>query len=178
METAFEAMKAAAGPGGWIDDPALLAPYLTDWRGRKTGSAPLLLRPATAAAVQAIVRIAAAHRVGLVPQGGNTSLCGASVPEPEGGAVLLSLQRLNRIRSVDPGDDSLVAEAGVTLQAVHDAGLQGHGDRRRADLDQRRRRAGTALGHDARAGAGAGGGAPRRIAARPTVGPAQGQHRL
>jgi len=119
--TAFEAMKAAAGPGGWIEDPALLAPHLTDWRGRKTGRAALLLRPDSAAAVQAIVRIAAGHRIGIVPQGGNTSLCGGSVPEPEGGSVLLSLARMARIRSLDPADDSLVAEAGVTLQAVHDA---------------------------------------------------------
>lgn len=112
---------AAAGPGGWLRDPALLAPHLTDWRGRKTGRAELLLRPATVDAVQAIVRIAADYRIGLVPQGGNTSLCGASVPEPDGGTVLLSLQRLARIRGVDPADDSLVAEAGVTLQAVHEA---------------------------------------------------------
>ncbi|MCA3254818.1 MAG: FAD-binding oxidoreductase [Alphaproteobacteria bacterium] len=120
MSAALEAMAAAAGPGGAIRDPALLAPYLTDWRGRKTGRADLLLRPASVAAVQAIVRLAAEHRIGLVPQGGNTSLCGASVPEPEGGTVILSLQRLNAIRRIDPADDSLIAEAGVTLQAVHD----------------------------------------------------------
>ena len=117
----FEAMKAAVGPAGWTDDPARLEPYLIDWRGRKRGSADLMLSPATTAELVAIVRLAAAHRIGLVPQGGNTSLCGASVPEPEGGAVLVSLRRMRRIRSIDAADQSLIAEAGVTLGEVHDA---------------------------------------------------------
>lgn len=118
---AFDAMKAAVGRAGWTDDRDLISPQLVDWRGRKQGAADLMLSPATTAEVAEVVRIAAAHRIGLVPQGGNTSLCGASVPEPEGGAVLISLRRLRRIRSVDAADQSLVAEAGVTLSEVHDA---------------------------------------------------------
>lgn len=118
---AFEAMKAAVGPRGWTEDAVELAPRLVDWRGRKRGTASLMLSPASTDELVRIVRIAANHRIGLVPQGGNTSLCGASVPEPEGGAVLVSLARLRRIRSVDPIDGSLVAEAGVTLAEVHAA---------------------------------------------------------
>ncbi|MFC3713365.1 FAD-binding oxidoreductase [Sphingoaurantiacus capsulatus] len=118
---AFQAMKDAAGPGGWIDDPALLEPHLNDWRGRKRGRAELLLRPATTDQLAAIVRLAAQHRIGLVPQGGNTSLCGASVPEPEGGAVIVSTTRMRRVRQVDAADHSLVVEAGVTLSEVHAA---------------------------------------------------------
>lgn len=118
---AFDAMKTVVGSTGWTDDPALLAPQLVDWRGRKQGSADLMLSPATTDEVAEIVRLAAAHRVGLVPQGGNTSLCGASVPEPEGGSVLVSMRRMRRIRAVDAADQSLVAEAGVTLSEVHDA---------------------------------------------------------
>ncbi|MDO9488964.1 MAG: FAD-binding oxidoreductase, partial [Sphingomonadaceae bacterium] len=119
--TSFEAMKEAVGAAGWTDDPARLAPYLVDWRGRKHGAAELMLSPSTTAELAAVVRLAAAHRIGLVPQGGNTSLCGASVPEPEGGAVLVSLRRMRRIRSVDAADGSLIAEAGVTLSELHDA---------------------------------------------------------
>lgn len=119
--TPFEAMKARVGSAGWTDDPAQLAPHLVDWRGRKQGTAALMLSPATTAELAALVQVAAAHRVGLVPQGGNTSLCGGSVPEPEGGAVLVSLRRMRRIRSVDAADQSLIAEAGVTLSEVHDA---------------------------------------------------------
>lgn len=118
---AIDAMKDVVGPRGWTEDPAELEPRLIDWRGRKRGMASLMLSPASTAEVAAIVRLAAAHRIGLVPQGGNTSLCGASVPEPEGGAVLVSLARMRRIRSVDPQDHSLVAEAGVTLAEVHAA---------------------------------------------------------
>lgn len=118
---ALDALKAAVGPSGWTDDPARLEPHLVDWRGRKRGRTELMLSPANAGELAAVVRAAAAHRVGLVPQGGNTSLCGASVPEPEGGTVLVSLARMRRIRSVDAADHSLVAEAGVTLSEVHDA---------------------------------------------------------
>lgn len=118
---ALDALKAAVGASGWTDDPARLEPHLVDWRGRKRGRTELMLSPANAGELAAVVRAAAAHRVGLVPQGGNTSLCGASVPEPEGGTVLVSLARMRRIRSVDAADHSLVAEAGVTLSEVHDA---------------------------------------------------------
>lgn len=118
---ALGAMKAAVGPAGWTDDPARLAPHLVDWRGRKHGAAALMISPASTGELAAVVRAAAAGRVGLVPQGGNTSLCGASVPEPEGDAVLVSLARMRRIRSVDAQDHSLVAEAGVTLVEVQAA---------------------------------------------------------
>ena len=118
---ALDAMKAAVGPSGWTDDPARLEPHLLDWRGRKRGIATLMLSPATVDELVAVVRLAAAARIGLVPQGGNTSLCGASVPEPEGGTVLVSMSRMRRIRAVDAADHSLIAEAGVTLAEVHEA---------------------------------------------------------
>jgi len=118
---ALDAMKRAVGPRGWTDDPAAIGPRLVDWRGRKRGAADLMLSPADTAELAEIVRLAAANRIGLVPQGGNTSLCGASVPEPEGGAVLVSLARMRRVRSVDPDDHSLLAEAGATLADVQAA---------------------------------------------------------
>lgn len=114
------ALIAAAGPGGASEDMELIGPRLTDWRGRTLGPATLLLRPATIDAVQAIVRTAAAHRVALVPQGGRTGLVGGALPTG-GAAVLISTERLARIRSIDADGLSLVAEAGVTLQAVHEA---------------------------------------------------------
>ena len=118
---ALAALQAAAGPGGWTDDPDLIAPRLTDWRGRFTGAAPLLLRPGSVAAVSAIVRAAAAHGVPLVPQGGNTGLVGGATPPADGSAVLIALDRLAAIRSVDAAGQTLVAEAGVVLTAVHAA---------------------------------------------------------
>ena len=118
---ALAALQAAAGPGGWTDDPDLIVPRLTDWRGRFTGAAPLLLRPGSVAAVAAIVEAAARHGVPLVPQGGNTGLVGGATPPADGSAVLIALDRLAAIRSVDAAGQTLVAEAGVVLTSVHDA---------------------------------------------------------
>lgn len=120
-DAALDGLKAAAG--SWSDDPDTLAPHLVDWRGKVRGLSPLLLQPATTAAVAAIVRAAAAHRVALVPQGGNTGLVGGGIPDASGGAVVVSLARLNRIRAVDAAGLTLTAEAGAILSAVHDAAL-------------------------------------------------------
>ena len=121
MKDALAAMKAALGPAGWTDDPGRLAPHLTDWRGQKAGATPLMAMPSSAAEVAAVVRVAAAHRIALVPQGGNTGLVGGGVPEADGRAVLLSLRRMNRIRGVARHDFSLVAEAGAILETVQQA---------------------------------------------------------
>lgn len=114
-------LKQAAGAGGWIADPADKAPYLTDIRGLYRSDAPLVLRPATTAAVAEVVRICAAARLGVVPQGGNTGLVGGSVPAAGGGEIVLSLARMNRIRALDPLDYSLTAEAGCVLADVQQA---------------------------------------------------------
>ena len=105
----------------WSEDPAVLAPLLVDWRGHFHGASPVVLQPRTTEAVAAIVRVAAAHRVALVPQGGNTGLVGGAIPAADGSAVLLSLVRLNQIRAVDAAGLTLTAEAGVILSQVHDA---------------------------------------------------------
>ena len=114
----LEALKAAVGPGGWSTDPERLAPKLTEWRDRWTGSTPLLLSPRSAAEVSAIVRLCAESGTAITPQGGNTGLVGGQIPA---GEVLLSLERMSAIREVAPGDDVIVAEAGVTLAAVQQA---------------------------------------------------------
>lgn len=81
----------------------------------------MLLLPRSTDAVSAIVRAAGAHRVALVPQGGNTGLVGGGIPPQDGSAVLISLGRMDRIRAVDPAGLTLTAEAGAVLQNVHDA---------------------------------------------------------
>jgi FAD/FMN-containing dehydrogenase len=107
-------------------DPADLAPHLVDWRGAKRGDAAALLLPRSTAEVQQIVRWAGANNVALVPQGGNTGLVGAGVPEAAGArpCVVLSMRRLNRISQIDPRGLSLVAEAGVVLQDLQQAAEQ------------------------------------------------------
>ena len=80
-----------------------------------------MARPADTAEVAAVVRACMHAGVAVVPQGGNTSLCGGAVPAGEGSEVVLLLARLNRVREVDPLDLSLTVEAGVTLQAARQA---------------------------------------------------------
>lgn len=102
-------------------DPNDIAPWLTDWRGRYHGAADTLASPASTEEVAAVLQLCAAHRVKLVPQGGNTSMVGGATPPQEGGALLLSLRRMNRIRALDAQGGTIVAEAGVILANLHDA---------------------------------------------------------
>ncbi len=118
---ALTALKAAAGAGNWSEDAAVLAPRLADWRGRFHGASPLLLLPGTVDDVAAIVRAAAEHRVGLVPQGGNTGLVGGGTPAADGRSVLVGLNRLDRIGAVDAAGLTMTVGAGAILQTVQDA---------------------------------------------------------
>ena len=114
-------LAALLGPAGYRDDPAALAPWLTDWRGRVHGTSAALLAPADTAQVAAIVRLAATHRVPLVPQGGNSSTVGGATPPADGSALLLSLRRLARPPRIDVDDATATADAGVILSDLHDA---------------------------------------------------------
>lgn len=104
-----------------VTDQALIAPWETDWRQRWHGSTPILFQPGEVAEVQAIVAAANRLRVPLTPQGGNTSMVGGATPLPDGTAAILSLRRLNRLRSIDPEAGLAIAEAGVILSDLHAA---------------------------------------------------------
>ena len=116
-----EALKAIVGPDGWTSDPAALEPHLHEWRGTWQGRTPLMLSPASTDEVAALVRACAAERIAIVPQGGNTGLCGGAIPDRSNTQVLLSLRRLNRIRRVAADNYSLVAEAGCVLADIQQA---------------------------------------------------------
>src|ERR1700712_1062770 len=111
-------LKAVLGEGGWSQDPARLAPKLLEWRDRWSGETPFLALPKTTADVAAVVGICFEPGTPITTQGGNTGLVGGQIPQ---GEVLLSTERLRAIRETDAFDDVLVAEAGVTLSAVHEA---------------------------------------------------------
>ncbi|MGN6059565.1 MAG: FAD-binding oxidoreductase [Sphingomicrobium sp.] len=104
-----------------ITDVKEIDPWVTDWRGRVHGASRAILAPASTEEVAEIVKLAAEHRVPLVPQGGNTGMSGGATPPPDGRAVLLSMRRMNRIRSISADDRLAVAEAGVVLQTLHEA---------------------------------------------------------
>ncbi|MBO0748905.1 MAG: FAD-binding oxidoreductase, partial [Porphyrobacter sp.] len=117
----LDAAAALLGPRGFTRDPELVEPWLTDWRGRYTGRAPGLASPASTAEVAAFVRLCAEHGVPIVPQGGNSGMCGGATPDESGHEVLLSLRRMNAIRRLDAEAREAVCEAGVILQTLHEA---------------------------------------------------------
>src|SRR5450631_3636924 len=100
------------------------APYCNDWRGRYSGNALAVLFPADTHQVAEIVQLCAANHISIVPQGGNTSLCGGSVPlpQPEGdGQIVLNLSSMNQIRAIDPVNYTMTVEAGCILADVREA---------------------------------------------------------
>jgi FAD/FMN-containing dehydrogenase len=115
------ALARLLGPRGFTTDPVDLDPWLIDWRGRVRGRALALLSPADADEVAAIVRLAGAARMPIVPQGGNTSMVAGATPPPDGRSLLLSLRRMRAIRSVSPSDGVAIVEAGVVLETLHEA---------------------------------------------------------
>ena len=114
-------IRRIVGDSHLLTDPVATGPHLTDWRKRYTGRALAVAMPGSVAEVVALVRRCAESRIAIVPQGGNTSLCGASVPDESGGALVVNLSRLNRIRSLDPLNNTITVEAGCVLATVQQA---------------------------------------------------------
>jgi FAD/FMN-containing dehydrogenase len=117
----LERCRAVTGANHVLTDAADMASYVTDWRGRVTGNALAVIRPANTDEVAAIVKLCANARIPIVPQGGNTGLVAGSVPDRSGTAVVLSLKRLNRIRAIDLLNNTLTIEAGCILEEVQNA---------------------------------------------------------
>src|SRR6187455_2725838 len=113
-------LKAIVGERGFIDVPAEKAPFEVDWRDQWHGKAALVLKPATTDEVSRVVKALAAAGVGIVPQGGNTSLCGASVPDDSGTQVIVNLSRMNKVRAVDPENNTMTVEAGCVLATLQE----------------------------------------------------------
>jgi FAD/FMN-containing dehydrogenase len=103
-----------------------IEPYIVDHRGRYRGRAVAVVRPGTTAEVAAVVRLCAERGVAIVPQGGNTGLCGGATPDSGGHAVLLSLTRMHRVRAVDAENATITVEAGAPLARVQQAAAE-HG---------------------------------------------------
>jgi FAD/FMN-containing dehydrogenase len=108
-------------PRAIVTDAQELEPWVSDWRGRVHGKARAMLAPASTEEVAEIVRLAGEYRVPLVPQGGNTGMAAGATPPADGSALLLSLRRMNRIRTISADNRIAVAEAGVILEQLHHA---------------------------------------------------------
>jgi len=114
-------LRTIVGAANVLEAEADMAPFLSDWRGRYYGRARAVVRPRDTAEVAAVVAACAQAGVAMVPQGGNTGLCGGATPLVDGAAVVISLARMNRIRALDADNDTLTVEAGCTLAAVQEA---------------------------------------------------------
>jgi len=120
----IEQLTSIVGVGDVLTSADDMAPHLVDWRRRYHGAARCVVRPASTEEVSAVVRICAQAGVAMVPQGGNTSHCGASIPDLSGEAVLISLSRLNKIRALDVANNTITVDAGCVLQTIQDAAFE------------------------------------------------------
>lgn len=114
----LDRILSIVGPKGLLTDPADMQPYLAEARGRFVGGSPAVVRPATVEEVAAVVKACAEAGQPIVPQGGNTSLVGGSIPYEDGHDIVLSLSRLNRVRTVDPLNYTMTVDAGCVLQTL------------------------------------------------------------
>jgi len=119
MNALIPELRRLLGEGHVLTAAEDLAPFCTDWRGRYSGKALCVALPGNTEEVAAVVRACVAVGVAIVPQGGNTGLCGGATPV--GGEVVVNLRRLNRIRAIDADNNSITVEAGCTLHAVQEA---------------------------------------------------------
>lgn len=117
----LEQASALLGPRGLTRDADELQPWLTDWRGHFTGKACAMASPDSPGQLAELVKLCSAHRVPIVPQGGNSGMVGGATPDESGDALLLSLRRMNAIRNIDTESRQITCEAGMILQNLHEA---------------------------------------------------------
>lgn len=118
MKTVLNTIREAVGPKGWIDTPEDMTPYGGEERGLYRGSCLAVVRPGSTAEVAKVMAICNEAHLPVYPQGGNTGLVGGAVPQ---GGIVLSTDRMTKVRAVDPLNHTLTAEAGVVLADVQRA---------------------------------------------------------
>lgn len=121
---AVDAALAALPQAIVIRDPDIIRRYVTDFRQQYAGASRALLRPRSVAEVQEVARAFHARGVPLVPQAGNTGYCAGATPDRDGSEVVISLERLNRIREIDAGNLSMTVDAGCILAALQQAAAE------------------------------------------------------
>jgi FAD/FMN-containing dehydrogenase len=117
----LRSLRAAVPAGVLLEDDAAAAPFLTDHRRLYQGRALAVALPRSTAEVSSLLAWCDAQRVGVVPQGGNTSYCGGATPDESGTQLVIGMQRMRRVREVDAANFSMTVEAGCTLTEVQQA---------------------------------------------------------
>jgi FAD/FMN-containing dehydrogenase len=120
MSALLDGLRTAVGVGHVLAEGDLAA-YEIDWRKRFAGKALAVVRPASTDEVTRVVRLCREHGASIVAQGGNTGLVGGSVPDASGTQIVLSLGRMQRVRSIDVANLTMTVEAGCVLQKVQEA---------------------------------------------------------
>lgn len=120
-KTLIDRFAAIVGEKNALTEPQDIAPFMIEQRDLYQGRSPLVLRPATTAEVSAILKLASEIKTQVIPQGGNTGLVGGQTPDESNTAIVLSLGRMNQIRSLDPVGNLVTVEAGVILKNLQDA---------------------------------------------------------
>jgi len=121
METLLEQIRSFVGPAGMLTAADDFPPYANDWRKRYSGRPLAVVKPASTAELAQVVRACAQARTAIVPQGGNTGLCGAATPDASGSQIILALSRMNRVRAIDPLNNTITVEAGCVLSRLQSA---------------------------------------------------------
>jgi FAD/FMN-containing dehydrogenase len=121
MTALIEDLAGIVGETGLLTEPQEVEPYVTDFRGRYKGNALCVVRPRSTEEVAAVIARCVARSVPVQAQGGNTGLCGASVPFAGGRGVIVSLSRMRRIRDIDAANNSITVDAGCVLADVQRA---------------------------------------------------------
>lgn len=117
----LDSIRTVVGKQGWLDEPAKMAAYLTESRGLFQGQALAIVSPSCSEEVAEVVALCNQGGIGIVPQGGNTGRCGGAIPVEGQREIILSLERMNRIRSVDPLNYTITVETGCILTDVQAA---------------------------------------------------------
>lgn len=126
IQSVLSEFESAIGKQYVLDKDEDKGPYLTDWGKRFKGKALAVLKPGNSAEVASLVKICNTYRISIVPQGGNTGLCGGATPDNTGDSVIILLHRLNQISDVDIQNSTITVGAGAILKQVQDAALE-HG---------------------------------------------------
>src|SRR6266853_761460 len=121
MRSFLDEIRIIVGPAGLITSPDEFAPYATDWRKRYVGKPLAVVRPASTAEAAQVVRACSEARTAIVPQGGNTGLCGGATPDASGSQIVLNLSRMNRLRGIDARNNTMTVEAGCVLATLQKA---------------------------------------------------------
>jgi len=116
-----EEIAAIVGAAHVVTDDFAMQPYLVEERGLYRGAARAVVRPGSVEEVSRLLAYCNARGVKIVPQGGNTGLVGGQVPSQAGDEIVLSLRRLNRVREIDATGNTLIVDAGITLQGAQEA---------------------------------------------------------